>query len=145
MIFDPTMTKKKKKKKKPFMLEEDGGEGDEGQQLETKETEADGGEEKEFDLDDDDGGRKRGETHAILLCISAVAFFFTAYLTIVVRGVYRIEACLLDNLAIRTFFSIASYKGRIVRYVILQLNCEIKSQTVLIFCFVVETSFHNIE
>ncbi|XP_056126473.1 eukaryotic translation initiation factor 2 subunit 2 [Rhinichthys klamathensis goyatoka] len=59
MIFDPTMTKKKKKKKKPFMLEEDGGEGDEGQQLETKETEADGGEEKEFDLDEDDGGRKR--------------------------------------------------------------------------------------
>lgn len=58
MIFDPTMTKKKKKKKKPFMLEEDGGEGDEGQQLETKETEADGGEEKEFDLDEDDWRKK---------------------------------------------------------------------------------------
>ncbi|XP_051751934.1 eukaryotic translation initiation factor 2 subunit 2 [Ctenopharyngodon idella] len=58
MIFDPTMTKKKKKKKKPFMLEEDGGEGDEGQQLETKEIEADGGEEKEFDLDEDEGRKK---------------------------------------------------------------------------------------
>lgn len=58
MIFDPTMTKKKKKKKKPFMLEEDGGEGDEGQQLETKETEADGAEEKEFDLDEDEGRKK---------------------------------------------------------------------------------------
>ncbi|XP_016395928.1 eukaryotic translation initiation factor 2 subunit 2-like isoform X1 [Sinocyclocheilus rhinocerous] len=58
MIFDPTMTKKKKKKKKPFMLEEDGGEGDEGQQLETKETEADGADEKEFDLDEDEGRKK---------------------------------------------------------------------------------------
>ncbi|KAF4112545.1 eukaryotic translation initiation factor 2 subunit 2 isoform X1 [Onychostoma macrolepis] len=58
MIFDPTMTKKKKKKKKPFMLEEDGGEGDEGQQLEMKETEADGAEEKEFDLDEDEGRKK---------------------------------------------------------------------------------------
>lgn len=59
MIFDPTMTKKKKKKKKPFMLEEDGGEGgDEGQQVETKETEADGGEEREFDLDEDEGRKK---------------------------------------------------------------------------------------
>uniref|UniRef100_A0A8C2F8E3 Eukaryotic translation initiation factor 2 subunit 2 n=1 Tax=Cyprinus carpio TaxID=7962 RepID=A0A8C2F8E3_CYPCA len=58
MIFDPTMTKKKKKKKKPFMLEEDGGEGDEVQQLETKETEADGFEEKEFDLDEDEGRKK---------------------------------------------------------------------------------------
>ncbi|XP_051562457.1 eukaryotic translation initiation factor 2 subunit 2-like [Myxocyprinus asiaticus] len=58
MIFDPTMTKKKKKKKKPFMLEEDGGEGDEGQQLETKEMEADGGEEKEIDFDEDEGRKK---------------------------------------------------------------------------------------
>lgn len=59
MIFDPTMTKKKKKKKKPFMLEEDGGEGgDEGQQVEAKETEADGGEEREFDLDEDEGRKK---------------------------------------------------------------------------------------
>ncbi|XP_016367784.1 eukaryotic translation initiation factor 2 subunit 2-like [Sinocyclocheilus rhinocerous] len=58
MIFDPTMTKKKKKKKKPFMLEEDGGEGDEGQQLEIKETEADGAEEKELDLDEDEGRKK---------------------------------------------------------------------------------------
>ncbi|XP_043098667.1 eukaryotic translation initiation factor 2 subunit 2 [Puntigrus tetrazona] len=58
MIFDPTMTKKKKKKKKPFMLEEDGGEGDEGQQLETKETEVDGAEEKEFDFDEDEGRKK---------------------------------------------------------------------------------------
>ncbi|KAK2889551.1 hypothetical protein QQF64_028268 [Cirrhinus molitorella] len=58
MIFDPTMTKKKKKKKKPFMLEEDGGEGDEGQQVETKEIEADGPEEKEFDLDEDEGRKK---------------------------------------------------------------------------------------
>ncbi|XP_016143075.1 eukaryotic translation initiation factor 2 subunit 2-like isoform X1 [Sinocyclocheilus grahami] len=58
MIFDPTMTKKKKKKKKPFMLEEDGGEGDEGQQLETKETEADGADEKEFDFDEDEGRKK---------------------------------------------------------------------------------------
>ncbi len=62
MIFDPTMTKKKKKKKKPFMLEEDGGEGDEGQQLEMKDTEADGAEEKEFDLDEDEG-RKKGKAH----------------------------------------------------------------------------------
>ncbi|XP_052415685.1 eukaryotic translation initiation factor 2 subunit 2-like isoform X2 [Carassius gibelio] len=58
MIFDPTMTKKKKKKKKPFMLEEDGVEGDEGQQLETKEPEADGVDEKEFDLDEDEGRKK---------------------------------------------------------------------------------------
>ncbi|XP_051567810.1 eukaryotic translation initiation factor 2 subunit 2-like [Myxocyprinus asiaticus] len=58
MIFDPNMTKKKKKKKKPFMLEEDGGEGDEGQQLEMKETEADVGEEKEIDFDEDEGRKK---------------------------------------------------------------------------------------
>ncbi|XP_059415762.1 eukaryotic translation initiation factor 2 subunit 2-like isoform X1 [Carassius carassius] len=58
MIFDPTMTKKKKKKKKPFMLEEDGGEGDEGPQLDMKETEADVAEEKELDLDEDEGRKK---------------------------------------------------------------------------------------
>ncbi|XP_052456160.1 eukaryotic translation initiation factor 2 subunit 2-like [Carassius gibelio] len=58
MIFDPTMTKKKKKKKKPFMLEEDGGEGDEGPQLDLKETEADVAEEKELDLDEDEGRKK---------------------------------------------------------------------------------------
>ncbi|XP_073708548.1 eukaryotic translation initiation factor 2 subunit 2 [Garra rufa] len=58
MIFDPTMTKKKKKKKKPFMLEEDGGEADEGQQVETKETEVEGPEEKEFEFDEDDGRKK---------------------------------------------------------------------------------------
>ncbi|XP_026068843.1 eukaryotic translation initiation factor 2 subunit 2-like isoform X2 [Carassius auratus] len=58
MIFDPTMSKKKKKKKKPFMLEEDGGEGDEGPQLDLKETEADVAEEKELDLDEDEGRKK---------------------------------------------------------------------------------------
>ncbi|KAI4901798.1 hypothetical protein NFI96_033032 [Prochilodus magdalenae] len=58
MIFDPTMTKKKKKKKKPFMLEEEGGEGDEGVQVETKEPEVDGGEEKDLDVDEDEGRRK---------------------------------------------------------------------------------------
>lgn len=58
MIFDPTMTKKKKKKKKPFMVEEDGAEVDDGQIPETKETEADGGEEKEFDVDEEEGRKK---------------------------------------------------------------------------------------
>ncbi|KAI7807898.1 eukaryotic translation initiation factor 2 subunit 2 [Triplophysa rosa] len=58
MIFDPTMTKKKKKKKKPFMVDEDGGEADDGQQLETKETEADGVEEKEFEIDEEEGRKK---------------------------------------------------------------------------------------
>ncbi|TRY95308.1 hypothetical protein DNTS_009050 [Danionella cerebrum] len=58
MIFDPTMTKKKKKKKKPFMLEEDGGEAEESQPVEIKEMEADGGEEKEFELDEDEGRKK---------------------------------------------------------------------------------------
>lgn len=59
MIFDPNMTKKKKKKKKPFMVEEDGGEGEEGQQQpETKETEADIGEEKEFEVDEEEGRKK---------------------------------------------------------------------------------------
>ncbi|XP_036427512.1 eukaryotic translation initiation factor 2 subunit 2 [Colossoma macropomum] len=58
MIFDPTMTKKKKKKKKPFMLEEEGGEADDGVQVETKEPEVDGAEEKELDVDEDEGRRK---------------------------------------------------------------------------------------
>lgn len=59
MIFDPNMTKKKKKKKKPFMVEEDGGEGEEGQQQpETKEMEADIGEEKEFEVDEEEGRKK---------------------------------------------------------------------------------------
>lgn len=73
MIFDPTMTKKKKKKKKPFMVEEDGGEVEDGQQPETKETEADGGEEKEFDFDEEEG-RKKGKWHHVLLCF-CVAFW----------------------------------------------------------------------
>ncbi|KAG9277953.1 eukaryotic translation initiation factor 2 subunit 2 isoform X2 [Astyanax mexicanus] len=58
MIFDPTMTKKKKKKKKPFMLEEEGGEGEDGVQPEAKEPEVDAGEEKDFDLDEDEGRKK---------------------------------------------------------------------------------------
>lgn len=58
MIFDPTMTKKKKKKKKPFMLEEEGGEGDDGVQPEAKEPEVDAGEEKDFDVDEDEGRKK---------------------------------------------------------------------------------------
>ncbi|KAL6458572.1 hypothetical protein MHYP_G00338020 [Metynnis hypsauchen] len=58
MIFDPTMTKKKKKKKKPFMLEEEGGEADDGVQVETKEPEVDGGEERDLDVDEDEGRRK---------------------------------------------------------------------------------------
>lgn len=62
MIFDPNMTKKKKKKKKPFMLEEDGGEGtggEEAKEVETKEAEPEAGDDKEVDLDEDEG-RKKG-------------------------------------------------------------------------------------
>ena len=61
MIFDPNMSKKKKKKKKPFMLEEEGGDGqgEEPQQVEAKEVEPDGGDDRELDLDEDDG-RKKG-------------------------------------------------------------------------------------
>lgn len=61
MIFDPTMSKKKKKKKKPFMLEEEGGDAtnEDAQQPEVKEVEADGGEDREMDLDEDEG-RKKG-------------------------------------------------------------------------------------
>ncbi|XP_036387592.1 eukaryotic translation initiation factor 2 subunit 2 [Megalops cyprinoides] len=60
MIFDPTMTKKKKKKKKPFMLEEDVGEipSEDAQPPEAKEVEPEGGEEKEHDLDEDEGKKK---------------------------------------------------------------------------------------
>ncbi|KAA0712729.1 Eukaryotic translation initiation factor 2 subunit 2 [Triplophysa tibetana] len=58
MIFDPTMSKKKKKKKKPFMVDEEVGEADDGQQIETKETEADGEEEKEFEIDEEEGRKK---------------------------------------------------------------------------------------
>lgn len=61
------------------MLEEDGGEGEEGQQLETKEIEADGGEEKEFDLEEDEG-RKKGKSHA----------------TVLIREVYSMETHLWD-------------------------------------------------
>lgn len=64
MIFDPNMTKKKKKKKKqPFMLDEEGGEGvggEEAKEVEAKEAEPEAGDDKEMDLDDDDG-RKKGE------------------------------------------------------------------------------------
>ncbi|XP_064156495.1 eukaryotic translation initiation factor 2 subunit 2-like [Anguilla rostrata] len=60
MIFDPTMTRKKKKKKKPFMLEEDGGDGlsEDAQQPEAKEVEPEGGEERDLELDEDEGRRK---------------------------------------------------------------------------------------
>uniref|UniRef100_A0A3Q3IJY9 Eukaryotic translation initiation factor 2 subunit 2 n=1 Tax=Monopterus albus TaxID=43700 RepID=A0A3Q3IJY9_MONAL len=61
MIFDPNMTKKKKKKKKPFMLDEEGGEGmggEEAREVEAKETEPEAGEDKEMDLDEDEGRKK---------------------------------------------------------------------------------------
>lgn len=57
------MTKKKKKKKKPFMLDEEGGEGmggEEAKEVEMKEVEPEAGDDKELDLDDDDG-RKKGK------------------------------------------------------------------------------------
>uniref|UniRef100_A0A3B5PVY6 Eukaryotic translation initiation factor 2 subunit 2 n=1 Tax=Xiphophorus maculatus TaxID=8083 RepID=A0A3B5PVY6_XIPMA len=62
MIFDPNMTKKKKKKKKPFMLDEEGGEGvggEEAKEVEVKEAEPEVGEDKEVDIDEDEG-RKKG-------------------------------------------------------------------------------------
>ncbi|XP_014896821.1 eukaryotic translation initiation factor 2 subunit 2 isoform X1 [Poecilia latipinna] len=62
MIFDPNMTKKKKKKKKPFMLDEEGGEGvggEEAKEVEVKEAEPEVGEDKEVDVDEDEG-RKKG-------------------------------------------------------------------------------------
>uniref|UniRef100_UPI003AAADA22 eukaryotic translation initiation factor 2 subunit 2-like isoform X2 n=1 Tax=Centroberyx gerrardi TaxID=166262 RepID=UPI003AAADA22 len=61
MIFDPNMTKKKKKKKKPFMLDEEGGDGvagEEAREVEAKEVEPEGGEDKEMDLDEDEGRKK---------------------------------------------------------------------------------------
>jgi len=60
MIFDPNMSKKKKKKKKPFMLEEEGGEGvgEEPKEPEPREAEPDGGEDREMDLDEDEGRKK---------------------------------------------------------------------------------------
>ncbi|KAJ8400830.1 hypothetical protein AAFF_G00391840 [Aldrovandia affinis] len=60
MIFDPTMSRKKKKKKKPFMLEEDGGEapGEDTQQPEPKDAEPDGVEDKELELEEDEGRKK---------------------------------------------------------------------------------------
>uniref|UniRef100_A0AAQ5XAC6 Eukaryotic translation initiation factor 2 subunit 2 n=1 Tax=Amphiprion ocellaris TaxID=80972 RepID=A0AAQ5XAC6_AMPOC len=61
MIFDPNMTKKKKKKKKPFMLDEDGGEGmggEEAKEVEAKEAEPEAGDDKEMDLDEDEGRKK---------------------------------------------------------------------------------------
>lgn len=65
MIFDPNMTKKKKKKKKPFMLEEEGGDGvaEDTQQVEAKEVEPDGGEDREFELDEDEGRKKGRKAH----------------------------------------------------------------------------------
>ncbi|KAG5836400.1 eukaryotic translation initiation factor 2 subunit 2 [Anguilla rostrata] len=60
MIFDPTMTRKKKKKKKPFMLEEDGVEApsEETPVPEARDLEPDGGEDRELDLEEDEGRRK---------------------------------------------------------------------------------------
>ncbi|XP_048878892.1 eukaryotic translation initiation factor 2 subunit 2 [Brienomyrus brachyistius] len=60
MIFDPTMTRKKKKKKKPFMLEEEGTEApsEETQPLEPKEVDAEGGEEREMDHEEDEAKKK---------------------------------------------------------------------------------------
>ncbi|XP_029362470.1 eukaryotic translation initiation factor 2 subunit 2 isoform X2 [Echeneis naucrates] len=61
MIFDPNMTKKKKKKKKPFMVDEDGGEGmggEEAKEVEAKEAEPETGDDKEIDLDEDEGRKK---------------------------------------------------------------------------------------
>ncbi|KAM4570752.1 eukaryotic translation initiation factor 2 subunit 2 [Fundulus diaphanus] len=61
MIFDPNMTKKKKKKKKPFMLDEEGGEGvggEEAKEVEAKEAEPEVGEDKELDMDEDEGRKK---------------------------------------------------------------------------------------
>ena len=62
MIFDPNMTKKKKKKKKPFMLDEEGGDGTAGEEVkevEAKEVEPEGGDDKEVDFEEDEG-RKKG-------------------------------------------------------------------------------------
>ena len=63
MIFDPNMTKKKKKKKKPFMLDEEGGDGtpgEEAKEVEVKEVEPEGGDDREVDFEEDEG-RKKGK------------------------------------------------------------------------------------
>uniref|UniRef100_A0A3Q2R2W8 Eukaryotic translation initiation factor 2 subunit 2 n=1 Tax=Fundulus heteroclitus TaxID=8078 RepID=A0A3Q2R2W8_FUNHE len=70
MIFDPNMTKKKKKKKKPFMLDEEGGEGvggEEAKEVEAKEAEPEVGEDKELDMDEDEG-RKKGRRERRFTC-----------------------------------------------------------------------------
>uniref|UniRef100_A0A8C9V6M5 Eukaryotic translation initiation factor 2 subunit 2 n=1 Tax=Scleropages formosus TaxID=113540 RepID=A0A8C9V6M5_SCLFO len=60
MIFDPTMTKKKKKKKKPFMLEEDGNEvvSEDTPQPDVREADLDGGEDREPDMEEEEGKKK---------------------------------------------------------------------------------------
>ncbi|KAJ8259221.1 hypothetical protein COCON_G00182330 [Conger conger] len=60
MIFDPTMTRKKKKKKKPFMLEEDGVDApsEDTQPPEARDLEPDGADDKELDLEEDEGRKK---------------------------------------------------------------------------------------
>lgn len=61
MIFDPNMTKKKKKKKKPFMLDEEGGDGtpgEEAKEVEVKEVEPEGGDDREVDFEEDEGRKK---------------------------------------------------------------------------------------
>ncbi|XP_076847653.1 eukaryotic translation initiation factor 2 subunit 2-like [Brachyhypopomus gauderio] len=59
ILFDPSTTKKKKKKKKPFMLEEEGeGVGEETQQAEPREAEPEAGEEREVELEEEDGRKK---------------------------------------------------------------------------------------
>lgn len=60
MIFDPSMTKKKKKKKKPFLVDEEGGEtlNEDAPQPEVKEAEFDGGDDREVELEEDEGKKK---------------------------------------------------------------------------------------
>ncbi|XP_030640651.1 eukaryotic translation initiation factor 2 subunit 2 isoform X2 [Chanos chanos] len=59
ILFDPTTTKKKKKKKKPFMLDEDGeGLSEETPQVETREAEPEGGEEREVEAEEEEGKKK---------------------------------------------------------------------------------------
>ncbi|XP_048873431.1 eukaryotic translation initiation factor 2 subunit 2-like [Brienomyrus brachyistius] len=60
MIFDPSMTKKKKKKKKPFLVEDEGAEtfNEDAPQPEVKEAEFDGGDDREVDLEEDEGKKK---------------------------------------------------------------------------------------
>uniref|UniRef100_A0A3B3RZ01 Eukaryotic translation initiation factor 2 subunit 2 n=1 Tax=Paramormyrops kingsleyae TaxID=1676925 RepID=A0A3B3RZ01_9TELE len=60
MIFDPSMTKKKKKKKKPFLVDEEGAEtlNEDAPQPEVKEAEFDGGDDREVELEEDEGKKK---------------------------------------------------------------------------------------